>query len=196
MSARRRALARFPVRMRDAMLAATLGLLLGGCAASPRGAAPSSMAPAPSPAQSPEERAEIARLWDELDAWRGQAGTAGFEAGYAETPGGDAAEPTGALELAPGSRTPEGEPAAAGADPGRVSASLRPPDAACPAAASEPPECRDSCTLAASICDNAGRICRLAQQLAGDDWAAGKCTDAGAVCRQATADCCDCRAGG
>jgi hypothetical protein len=185
----------FAVRTRTAMLVASLGVLLGGCAASPRGADAPAMAPAESAAESPGARAEITRLWDEIDAWRGQAGTAEVEAGYARSPGADTTEAAGARAARPGGEA-EGEAAAAGADPGRVSATLQPPDAACPAAVSEPPECRDSCTLAASICDNAGRICRLAQQLSGDDWAAGKCTDAGAVCRQATADCCGCRAGG
>ena len=192
MSARARAHAMFPVRLRAALLlAASLAVLLGGCSASPRGAEAPAMARAESTAESPEARAEIARLWDEIDAWRGQAGTAEIEAGYAPPPGAEAA---GAREAMPGSEP--GEAVTAGTDPGRVSASLPSPDAACPATASEPPECRDSCTLATSICDNAGRICRIAQQLSGDDWAAGKCSDAGAVCRQATADCCGCRSGG
>jgi hypothetical protein len=194
MSARERAHPMFPVQMRSALLlAASLGVLLGGCASSPRGAEAPAMAPesAAHSAGAPGARAEIARLWDEIDALRGQAGTAEVETGYARSP--DTAQAAGAGEVV---TADEGEAAAAGADPGRVSASLQSPDAACPAPASEPPECRDSCTLATSICDNAGRICRLAQQLAGDDWAAGKCTDAGAVCRQATADCCGCRASG
>jgi hypothetical protein len=195
MSARERAHAMFPIRLRAALLlAASLGLLLGGCSASPRSAeAPAMARTAPEgAAEDPGTRAEIARLWDEIDAWRGQAGTTEIAAGYAQPPG---PEPAGAGEAMSGGDS-GGEAVTAGNDPGRVSASLRSPDAACPATASEPPECRDSCTLATSICDNAGRICRLAQQLAGDDWAAGKCTDAGAVCRQATADCCGCRAGG
>ncbi len=190
----------FPVRVRAAMLTASLGVVLGACAASPRGADAPAMAPtassAGSPVEDPEARGEIARLWDEIDAWRGQAGTAQVEGGHAEAPGSDVTEAARAHESEPASRTPGGDRAAAATDPGRVSASLRPPDATCPAPASEPPECRDSCTLATSICDNAGRICRIAQQLSGDDWAAGKCTDAGAVCRQATADCCGCRSGG
>jgi hypothetical protein len=188
MSARERAHATCLVRAYRAMwLAAGLSALLGGCAAGGRSAAPAAMAPA----ESPGAHAEIARLWDEIDTWRGQAGTAHGEAGYADAP---AAEPAEAGAIAPSSMG-ETEAAAAGADSGRMSAVPQPPDAACPASASEPPECRDNCTLAGSICDNAGRICRIAQQLAGDDWAAGKCTDASAVCRQATADCCDCRAG-
>ena len=199
MRERARAHAMFPVRLWAALLAASLCVLLGGCAASPRGAEAPAMAPAAaeSAVENPGSRAEIARLWDEIDAWRGQAGTAEIEAGYARPPQGP--EAAGAREAVPGSESggdAAGESVAAGADPGRVSAALQPPDAACPATVSEPSECRDSCTLATSICDNAGRICRLAQQLSGDNWAAGKCTDAGAVCRQATADCCGCRANG
>lgn len=98
-------------------------------------------------------------------------------------------------EAASSAHAPAGEPTTPGMDPAQAAAAIAPPDAACPATVPEPPQCRDSCTLAISICSNAERICRLAEELAGDDWAAGKCADAAAVCRQATTDCCDCRAG-
>lgn len=190
MSARERARAAFPARVyRATWLAASLSVLLGGCAGSPRSAAPAAMAPA----ESSGAHEEIARLWDEIDAWRGQAGTATSAAGH-DMPTAAPAETGAVTSDGMAEAEPQTEALAAGADPGRTSAAPQPPDASCPPAASEPPACRDSCTLAGSICDNASRICRIAQQLAGDDWAAGKCSDASAVCRQATADCCDCRA--
>lgn len=52
--------------------------------------------------------------------------------------------------------------------------------------------CSDVCTLSTSICKNQERICELAQQLAGDDWAAGKCTRARASCQAAHDACCRC----
>jgi hypothetical protein len=169
-----RAGATFPVRVYQCVLLAA-SLLCGGCGASGRSAAPAAMAPA----EESGAHAEIARLWDEIDGWRGQAGLAGGEAA-------DAEQGSAALESTPTAGY-SGQTSAAPQAP-------EAPEAACPAAAAEPLVCRDACTLATSICDNAGRICRIAQQLAGDDWAAGKCADANAVCRQATADCCDCRA--
>ncbi len=53
--------------------------------------------------------------------------------------------------------------------------------------------CTDSCTLSDSICDNAGKICDLANQLQGDSWAADKCSRAKATCDAAHAKCCDCQ---
>lgn len=52
--------------------------------------------------------------------------------------------------------------------------------------------CSDLCTLSTSICKNQQRICELAQQLTGDDWAAGKCTRARASCQAAHDACCRC----
>lgn len=158
------------------LLVAILALILGACGASKPAQAPAPQAASSSAAGDPAAHAEIARLWDELDGWRGQAGIADTApmAAPAET------------EAAGDTR----EPAVTAAAP-----AIRPPDATCPATVSEPPQCRDSCALATSICSNAGRICHLAEGLAGDDWAAGKCADAAAVCRQATSDCCGCRAG-
>jgi hypothetical protein len=64
-------------------------------------------------------------------------------------------------------------------------------DAACHPAASQ--TCTDSCKLSDSICDNAGKICNLADQLQGDGWAADKCSRAKATCEAAHAKCCDCQ---
>jgi hypothetical protein len=160
------------------LLAASLTLILGACGASKPAQAPASQAAAGGAGEAPT-RAEIARLWDEIDGWRGQAGMAG--------PDDNGTSPM----AAPG----EAEVATSMPERASVAPAIQPPDAACPVTVSEPPQCRDSCTLATSICSNAERICRLAEDLAGDDWAAGKCSDAAGVCRQATADCCDCRAG-
>jgi hypothetical protein len=63
-------------------------------------------------------------------------------------------------------------------------------DPACRPAAS--PACRDTCTLATAICKNQQRICELAAQLAGDDWAANKCETARASCTAAHDRCCSC----
>jgi hypothetical protein len=52
--------------------------------------------------------------------------------------------------------------------------------------------CKQSCTLADSICSNAKKICEIANELAGDDWAARKCADGSATCNAAKARCCDC----
>ena len=53
--------------------------------------------------------------------------------------------------------------------------------------------CRDSCTLADSICANAAKICALASTLPDDAWARQKCTDGNATCAAAHAQCCRCR---
>jgi hypothetical protein len=52
--------------------------------------------------------------------------------------------------------------------------------------------CTNRCTLATSICRDQERICRLAQQLIGDEWAANKCTQARASCQAAHDSCCAC----
>lgn len=66
----------------------------------------------------------------------------------------------------------------------------KPGDATCRPAASE--RCTDACTLSNSICDNQGKICELAGQLPGDDWAASKCASARASCTAARDACCSC----
>ncbi len=63
-------------------------------------------------------------------------------------------------------------------------------DAACRPASI--PRCSDSCTLSTSICDNQVKICDLAGQLPGDDWAANKCSSARASCHAARDACCSC----
>ena len=53
--------------------------------------------------------------------------------------------------------------------------------------------CDDACRLGDAICDDARRICDLAQQLPGDAWASGKCDSGKASCERARQRCCDCR---
>lgn len=64
-------------------------------------------------------------------------------------------------------------------------------DASCKHANND--RCNDSCTLSDSICKNAEKICRLATQLAPDEWAAGKCTQAKQTCESAHESCCTCK---
>lgn len=82
--------------------------------------------------------------------------------------------------------------AAAAAVP--MAATPLPPPAAqdktCHPAPSE--TCSDSCKLSDSICDSAGKICKLAEDLAGDTWAADKCTTARDTCDAAHHKCCGC----
>lgn len=60
----------------------------------------------------------------------------------------------------------------------------------CRPAATE--RCQSACTISTSICNNQQRICDLAKQLAGDDWAVNKCESARASCRAANESCCSC----
>jgi hypothetical protein len=53
--------------------------------------------------------------------------------------------------------------------------------------------CRDTCGLADAICDDATRICALADGLPGDAWASGRCSEGQASCAAAYARCCGCR---
>jgi len=53
-------------------------------------------------------------------------------------------------------------------------------------------KCTSACTLSTSICSNQQKICDLARQLGGDDWAANKCENAKASCRAAHDSCCSC----
>ncbi len=55
------------------------------------------------------------------------------------------------------------------------------------------PLCTDSCTLGASICDDAGKLCELTKQLQPDAWADAKCSGAKQSCDAATKRCCECR---
>jgi len=52
--------------------------------------------------------------------------------------------------------------------------------------------CSDSCKLADSICENAGRICGLAEDLGNDRWAKEKCSSGTASCEAARKRCCGC----
>lgn len=52
--------------------------------------------------------------------------------------------------------------------------------------------CTQTCQLSDSICDNAKKICDIAQTLRDDDWAANKCADANATCAAASKQCCEC----
>lgn len=171
-----------------AVIATLVAVLCGACASGhQRPAAEPMAASAPREAGAAPDsatRAEIARLWDEIDTWRSQSGM----------DGGDQAgelSPSGAETAA--TRAPEAEHVTSDLDPASVAAELEGPDATCPAEAADSPLCHDTCTLATSICDNAGSICRLAGELENDAWAAGKCADAAATCRDATARCCGCR---
>jgi|MudIll2142460700_1097286.scaffolds.fasta_scaffold02840_2 hypothetical protein len=73
--------------------------------------------------------------------------------------------------------------------------------AAAAATAPQPAECRpaqtqtcsDTCKLKSSICENAGRICRIAADLGGTDaYANDKCTSGNASCEVAKQRCCSC----
>ena len=64
-------------------------------------------------------------------------------------------------------------------------------DAACRPAQSE--TCTSSCKLSDSICTNAGRICKLADELAPDADAAAKCVKADKTCKTAHDKCCGCQ---
>lgn len=52
--------------------------------------------------------------------------------------------------------------------------------------------CDSSCDLSTSICKNADRICNLANDMAGDDWAANKCKSARQSCVDSNKKCCSC----
>jgi len=63
-------------------------------------------------------------------------------------------------------------------------------DTSCHAGASS--TCHDVCTLSDSICDNSNKICKLADDLGDDEWAAGKCASAKQTCTDAHKRCCEC----
>jgi hypothetical protein len=52
--------------------------------------------------------------------------------------------------------------------------------------------CTQSCTLSGSICDNAKKICDIANELPGDAWASNKCVEGNETCAAAKKRCCDC----
>ena len=53
--------------------------------------------------------------------------------------------------------------------------------------------CRDSCTLADSICTSAASICRIAGELGSDAWANDRCAGGRASCEAARGKCCGCQ---
>lgn len=53
--------------------------------------------------------------------------------------------------------------------------------------------CKTSCDLSDSICENAQKICDIAEQLQGDTWAAGMCAKANKTCEGSRAKCCGCQ---
>lgn len=53
--------------------------------------------------------------------------------------------------------------------------------------------CKTSCTLSDSICNNADRICRIAQDLGADTWAQNQCAKANQTCEASRAKCCGCQ---
>jgi len=118
----------------------------------------------------------------------------------AAVPGGDPHDEIAALDreiAAQLSRAQVAPPAAAACSGAACAAAMIEPfatpsttDPACHPASSA--RCSDVCTLSDSICKNQQRICDLAKQLAGDDWAAGKCTSARASCQAAHDSCCSC----
>ena len=74
---------------------------------------------------------------------------------------------------------------------GAAIAATAPEPATCKPA--QTPTCTDSCKLKSSICENAGRICRIATDLGGTDaYANDKCTSGNASCETARTRCCSC----
>jgi len=148
------------------LLAAWLCLAVVACAASRKQAmteAPAQAGGAPSQAMPGDAHAEIEQLSQQIEQQRVQL----------NLPAPQAAEPMSAHTS--------------------VQAPVAPPhtqDATCHPAPSQ--TCSDSCTLSDSICGNADKICKLADGMPGDDWAAGKCSTAKQTCGDAHKRCCDC----
>ena len=139
-----------------------LALALGGCAA-PKATA---TAGAPPPTMQPmpgDRHAEITELSQKIDTARDQMGL----------------PPAAPLE--PHTQM-------------HAQAMAIPPHAADDNACHHAPSdaCTQSCSLSDDICDNAKRICDLAQQLAGDSWAEDKCRTADSTCNAAHERCCSC----
>ena len=64
-------------------------------------------------------------------------------------------------------------------------------DPSCTPATTE--TCTQSCTLSDSVCDNAGKICKLAAQLGGGDaYANEKCQSGNDSCKRTREKCCGC----
>jgi hypothetical protein len=52
--------------------------------------------------------------------------------------------------------------------------------------------CIDTCKIEKSICKNADKICQLADNLGGNEWAFEKCNSGKASCQEATKKCATC----
>ncbi len=114
-----------------------------------------------------DKKAELNRLYDDIEAQRMQAGWAEPAPFSCE---GDAC----------------GRPTPQALQPHPTKAT----DAACKPSNSD--TCNTSCTLADSICKNADRICELAAELAPDNDAAAKCEKATTTCTKSHDSCCSC----
>jgi len=93
-------------------------------------------------------------------------------------------------EKADQAAVPESAGASCGADCQAVADAVHANDNAC----SPPPTqtCTDMCKLGTTICETKDKICNLASQMRGDQWAADKCTDATTSCTNAHDKCCTC----
>jgi hypothetical protein len=146
--------------------ALAVAIACGGAQHAARSGAPAPPATsAAAPAGQADPRAEIAALDRDI--------TAQLDLAHVVPP--DAASCTGAA-CAEAMSQPYAAPA--------------PTDPACRPAPSD--RCRDVCSLSTSICKSQDRICELAHQLAGDDWAANKCSRARTSCQAAHDSCCSC----
>jgi hypothetical protein len=64
-------------------------------------------------------------------------------------------------------------------------------DATCKAPTTD--TCTQSCTLSDSVCENAGKICKIAKQLGEQDgYANSKCQSANDSCKRTRESCCQC----
>jgi hypothetical protein len=159
-------------------LKAVPGVLLGACCAvaiACSGARPRTAAPEPASAQALPASGQASPQLDahaEIEALDRQIADELVRA--------QIAQPAAAACAGPACRAVLSEPFVT---PTRTDPQCRP-------AASD--RCNDTCTLATSICTSQDKICRLAKQLDGDDWAARKCETARASCKAAHERCCSC----
>ena len=111
-----------------------------------------------------QRKQEIAVLWGQIREWRQNAGLRGR--GAVRVPRSSQCRP---------SRCPRAK-------------------AICPDDTEpETQECKDVCSLAEAICENAESICRISVELGNDPWAQDKCSSSKASCKQAKQRCCGCR---
>jgi hypothetical protein len=114
-----------------------------------------------------EKKAELDRLYDDVEAQRMKMNLAEAPAFSCE---GDAC----------------GMPTPMALQPHPTKAT----DTACKPANTD--TCNTSCTLADSICTNADKICKLADELQPDNAAAAKCEKATSTCKKSHESCCAC----